>query len=142
MPEQWLIGLGLLLGTLLRLSSLEVGLVPTVVTLQGVIILIVGILYLAVGIGFLGRKRWSWTLGIIVSVIGIILNIVRLAFGNYGVVFLSSIIRFLLINESILSLIISLLILYYLMRPHVKAFFGKGPPMGDLMPPPPPPSTM
>ncbi len=136
-----LIGLGLLLGTLLAsqienqltiagypgLASLGGELVTTVVTLLGVIVLILGILYLAVGIGFFGGKGWAWTLGIIVSVISIVLGIVQLAFGNYG---------------SILSLIISLLILYYLMRPHVKAFFGKGPPMGPMMPPPPPPSTM
>ena len=121
-----LIGLGLLLGTLAAtvditnainnagypgLSSLGVGTLSALVIALGAVVAILGILYLAVGIGFFGGKRWAWTLGIIVSVIGIVLAIVQLAFGNYG---------------SILSLIISLLIVYYLMRPHVKTFFGKG----------------
>src|SRR5213594_4304617 len=121
-----LIGLGLLLGTLTAsvditsaitnagypgLASLGVGTISALIIALGAAILILGILYLAVGIGFFGGKRWAWNLGMIVSIIGIVLAIVQLAFGNYG---------------SILSLIISLLIVYYLMRPHVKTFFGKG----------------
>ena len=130
-----LIGLGLLLGTLAAsvditnainnagypgLSSLGVGTISALIIVLGAVILILGILYLAVGVGFFGGKRWAWTLGIIVSVIGIVLGIIQVAFGNYG---------------SVLSLIISLLIVYYLMRPHVKAFFGKGTSMAS-------PSTM
>jgi len=126
-----LIGLGLLLGTLAAsvdimnainnagypgLSSLGVGTISALIIVLGAVILILGILYLAVGVGFFGGKRWAWTLGIIVSVIGIVLGIIQVAFGNYG---------------SVLSLIISLLIVYYLMRPHVKAFFGKGTPMAS-----------
>lgn len=121
-----LIGLGILIGTLLAgeisnqlalagypgLSGLEAGLVGTVITVLGVVVLIMGILYLAVGIGFFGGKGWAWTLGVIVSVIGVVLAIIQIAFGSYG---------------SVLSLIIGGLILYYLMRPHVKTFFGKGP---------------
>ncbi|TMI07510.1 hypothetical protein E6H34_07945 [Candidatus Bathyarchaeota archaeon] len=126
-----LIGLGLLLGTLTAsvditsaitnagypgLSSLGVGTISALIIGLGAAILILGILYLAVGIGFLGGKRWAWNLGIIVSVIGIILDVIQMIGGNYG---------------SILSLIISLLIIYYLMRPHVKVFFGKGTPMAS-----------
>src|SRR5574341_1790137 len=124
-----LIGLGVLLGTLALtaditnaltqagypgLASLGVGLIATIVVIFGVIVLLIGILELATGIGFFGGKGWAWTLGIAVSVLNIILGIVQIAVGSYG---------------SIVSLIISLLILYYLMRPHVKAFFGKGPPI-------------
>jgi len=126
-----LIGLGLLLGTLTAsvditsaitnagypgLSSLGVGTISALIIGLGAAILILGILYPAVGIGFLGGKRWAWNLGIIVSVIGIILDVIQMIGGNYG---------------SILSLIISLLIIYYLMRPHVKVFFGKGTPMAS-----------
>lgn len=121
-----LIGIGLAVGTLLAtqiqsqltlagypgLSGLEAGLIGTIVMVLGVVILLMGILYLAVGIGFFGGKGWAWTLGVIVSVIGIVLAIVQIAFGSWG---------------SILSLIIGGLILYYLMRPNVKTFFGKGP---------------
>jgi len=124
-----LIGLGLLLGTLTAsvditnalttagypgLGSLGVATISALVIALGAVCLIVGILYLAVGIGFFGGKRWAWNLGIIVSVIGIVLNVIQMIGGNYG---------------SVLSLIISLLIIYYLMRPHVKVFFDKGTPM-------------
>ncbi len=127
-----LIGLGVLLGTLLAseisnqltlagypgLAGLDVGLISAIVIGLGVVVLILGILYLAVGIGFFGGKGWAWTLGMIVSVIGIILAIIQIAAGNVG---------------SIVSLLIGALILYYLMRPHVKAFFGKGPAMPPTM---------
>ncbi len=128
-----LIGLGLLLGTLVAsaeitnqltlagypgLAGLGVSLISTIVILLGVIVLILGILYLAVGVGFFGGKGWAWTLGVIVSIIGIILNVVQIAVGSFG---------------SVISLLIGLLILYYLMRPHVKSFFGKGPMMGPVM---------
>ncbi|OLC84491.1 MAG: hypothetical protein AUJ08_04020 [Thaumarchaeota archaeon 13_1_40CM_3_50_5] len=124
-----LIGLGLLLGTLTAsiditnaitnagypgLASLGVGTISALIIALGAAILILGILYLGVGIGFLGGKRWAWNLGIIVSVIGIVLNVIQMIGGNYG---------------GVVSLIISLLIIYYLMRPHVKVFFGKGTPM-------------
>ena len=128
-----LVGLGILLGTLATsieitnaltqagypgLGSLGIGLIATIVVVFGVIVLLIGILELATGIGFFGGKGWAWTLGIIVSALNIIIAIVEIAVGSYG---------------SVLSLIFSLLILYYLMRPHVKAFFGKGPPMGPMM---------
>src|SRR6266581_1692754 len=120
-----LIGLGLLLGTLTAsiditnaitnagypgLASLGVGTISALVIALGAAILILGILYLAVGIGFFGGKRWAWNLGIIVSVIGIVLNVIQMIGGNYS---------------GVVSLIISLLIIYYLMRPHVKVFFDR-----------------
>jgi uncharacterized membrane protein (DUF2068 family) len=121
-----LIGLGLLLGTLTAsvditraltnagypgLGSLGVGTLSALIIALGAAILILGILYLTVGVGFLGGKRWAWTLGIIVSVIGIVLDVIQMIGGNYN---------------SAVSLIISLLIIYYLTRPHVKIFFGRG----------------
>jgi hypothetical protein len=132
-----LIGLGLLLGTLATnaaianaiatsgypgLASLGVGTLSALLVALGAVILILGILYFAVGIGFFGGKGWAWTLGIIVSVVGIVLDIVQIGFGGYS---------------SILGLIIGILIIYYLMRPHVKAFFGKGPAVAGGMQPPP-----
>jgi hypothetical protein len=86
----------------------------------GAIALIIGLLELAYGIGFFGGKGWAWTLAIIGSILNIVVGIVTIAIGSFGSVF---------------GLIISLLILYYLTRPHVKAYFGKGTPMGPSMPP-------
>jgi hypothetical protein len=55
-------------------------------------------------------KRWAWTITLILSVIGIILAIASIALGNVG---------------AIVSIIIHGVVIYYLYRPNVKAFFGK-----------------
>ena len=132
-----LIGLGLFLGTLATsaaisnaiatsgypgLASLGVGTISALLIALGAIVLILGILYLFVGFGFFSGKPWAWTLGIIVSVVDIVLDIVQIVLGGYS---------------SILGLVIGLLIIYYLMRPHVKAYFGKGPAVAAPMQPPP-----
>src|SRR5436309_8934778 len=123
-----LIGLGLVIGTYAAsqvtsslatagfsgLASLGAGTIAAIITAIGAIALILGILYLAVGVGFLGGKGWAWTLGIIVSIIGIVLDVVQIGFGAYS---------------NVLGLIIGIIIVYYLTRPHVKAFFGTGSPM-------------
>jgi len=88
----------------------------------GAVLLIIGILELVYGIGFFGGKSWAWTLAIIGSVLNIIFGIVSIAFGSFGSVF---------------GLIISILILYYLTRTHVKAYFGKGPAAMGSSPMPP-----
>lgn len=100
------------------LASLTAGTIALVFTAIGAILLILGFLYLAVAVGFLGGRGWAWTLGMIGYIIGIVLNIVQIAFGAYS---------------SAAGLIIGIIIVYYLTRPHVKAFFGKG--GGTMMPP-------
>ncbi len=123
-----LIGLGLVIGTYAAsqvtsslasagysgLASLGAGTIAAIVTALGAIFLILGLLDLAVGVGFLGGKGWAWTLGMIVSVINIVLSGLQIAFGSY---------------PSAFGLVIWVIIAYYLTRPHVKAFFGRGSPM-------------
>ena len=76
----------------------------------GIIFLAVGIAFLVVTYGLWKGKRWAWTVTLILSVIGIILAIASLAVGNMG---------------AIVSIIIHGVVIYYLYRPNVKAFFGK-----------------
>lgn len=114
-----LAGLGGLIGgaALLGLSGVVASTYPggaAVAAVIGAVLLIIGILELVYGIGFFGGKGWAWTLAMIGSVLNIVFGIVSLAFGSTG---------------SIFGLIISIIILYYLTRPHVKAYFGKGPSM-------------
>lgn len=74
----------------------------------GTIMLIIGILSFVVAYGYWNGRGWAWTLGMVITVISLILDLLSLP-------------------EGALGLIISALILYYLTRPHVKAWFGKKP---------------
>lgn len=76
----------------------------------GLIFLVLGILGIAVGWGFWKGSGWAWILGVVFYVIGIILGVVSLALGDL---------------TSIVSIIIGALLVYYLFRPNVKAWFGK-----------------
>lgn len=76
----------------------------------GGILIILGIISFIVAWGLLKGKGWAWSLTLILSIISIIIGIVSLAAANFG---------------SIINIIIAGIIIYYLYRPHVKAFFGK-----------------
>src|SRR6058998_198155 len=92
---------------------------PTVGSLLGAIGLVIGgvvlffsIIWLATGVGFLHGRGWSWTLGVIFSILSLLGAIGALTIG--------------LITGGVGGLIFWGLMLYYLTRTHVKAFFGKG----------------
>ena len=55
--------------------------------------------------GLLKGKSWAWTITLILTIIGLVMSIISL---------------------NIIGVIIDVIILYYLFRPHVKAYFGKG----------------
>ena len=76
----------------------------------GGIVIAIGILSFVVAYGLLKGRRWAWTLTVILSIISIVLAAISIAAGSV---------------PSIISIIISGIILYYLYRPHVKAYFGK-----------------
>jgi hypothetical protein len=78
----------------------------------GAVLVAIAIVSFVVAYGLLKGKRWAWTVAIILSIISIVWNAITLVTAaNYG---------------GIISIIISGIILYYLFRPHVKAYFGKG----------------
>lgn len=95
-------------------QSVPIALLATLAYVLGALFLIFGIVELAIAIGFFGGKGWAWTLGIVANIILLIINVLTLP-------------------GSILGLVINIIILYYLTRPRIKAFFGKGPPMGPTM---------
>jgi uncharacterized membrane protein HdeD (DUF308 family) len=98
-----------ILAIIAGISSIAVG-VPLLVVLIGIGFIILGIVYLAVAYGLWKGKKWAWTITLVVSVISIIIGIASLATGNVG---------------AIIQIIISAVIIYYLYRPNVKAYFGK-----------------
>ncbi len=98
---------------------------PTVGSLLGAVGLIIGgvvfffsIIWLATGVGFLHGKGWSWTLGMIFSILSLLGAIGALTIG--------------LITGGVGGLIFWGLMLYYLTRTRVKVFFGKSGPLANL----------
>jgi uncharacterized membrane protein (DUF2068 family) len=76
----------------------------------GFALIAIAIAYFVMAYGLWKGKSWAWTITLILSVIGIIFAIASIAAGNIGAVF---------------HIIINAVIIYYLYRPNVKAFFGK-----------------
>ena len=76
----------------------------------GFVLVAISIAYFVMAYGLWNGKRWAWTITLILSGIGIILGIASIAVANIGAVF---------------HIILNAVIIYYLYRPNVKAFFGK-----------------
>ena len=72
--------------------------------------IILGIASLVVAWGLLKGAGWAWIITLIITIISIIANIISLAGGN---------------TASIIGIIIEGIIIYYLYRPNVKAYFGR-----------------
>jgi hypothetical protein len=78
----------------------------------GAVLVALAIVSFVVAYGLLKGRGWAWTISIILSIISIVWNAITLiTAANFG---------------GIINIIISAIILYYLHRPHVKAYFGKG----------------
>lgn len=103
-----IIGLSALFSTLPRVGSL----LGTFGFIIGAVVLFFSAIWLATGVGFLHGRGWSWTLGMIFSVLSLLGAISALAVG--------------LITGGVGGLVFWGLMLYYLTRTRVKAFFGKG----------------
>lgn len=102
--------------TLPRAGFLK-GFLGLIILVAAIVLLILGLISFLLAYGLWTGKGWAWTLTFIFSIIGILLGLVSLP-------------------AVIITILINVVILYYLTRPHVKAFFGKAPPP---VPPPPPP---
>jgi hypothetical protein len=103
-----IIGLSALFSTLPRVGSL-LGAFGLVI---GGVVLFFSLIWLATGVGFLHGRGWSWTLGVIFSILSLLGAIGALTIG--------------LITGGVGGVIFWGLMPYYLTRIHVKAYFGKG----------------
>jgi hypothetical protein len=88
-------------------------LIGSIATAIGGMLIAIAVASFIVGYGLLKGKRWAWTVAVVVTIISIIIDVFSIA----------SVVN---IVGGIISIIINGVILYYLYRPHVKAFFGKG----------------
>ena len=103
-----IIGLSAIASTLPSIGLL----VGTIGLVIGGVFLFFSLVWLATGFGFLHGKGWSWTLGMIFSILSILGAVGALTIG--------------LITGGIVGIFFWSLLIYYLTRTHVKAFFGKG----------------
>lgn len=79
-------------------------------TVMGIIFIASGLVYIALGIGCFLPRSWVWTVGVPVSIVSTMIGFISIPSSGAG---------------AILHVIVSLIILYYLFRPNVKAWFGK-----------------
>lgn len=80
----------------------------------GIILLVLGVIYLAVAVGFFTAKPWSWPLALVAFSIGIVLTLIMIAIAPTAN-----------LAGNIVGLIFALIIIFYLFRPNVKAYFGR-----------------
>jgi uncharacterized membrane protein (DUF2068 family) len=76
----------------------------------GGVLIAIGLAHFVVSYGLLKGKGWAWSIALIVSYIGVVIGIISIIGGNF---------------LSIVHLIIDIVIIWYLYRPDVKAYFGK-----------------
>jgi hypothetical protein len=79
-------------------------------TAIGAVLIILGIVSFIVAWGLLKAKGWAWIVTIILSIISLVIGVISLVGGNVG---------------SIVNIVIAGVIIYYMYRPHVKAYFGR-----------------
>jgi uncharacterized membrane protein (DUF2068 family) len=77
----------------------------------GVFGLIMGLLYLITAYGLFGLKPWAWMVAVVVQVLALVSHLAGFFQGQ--------------VAGAVVGLLIAGGILFYLMRPHVKAAFGR-----------------
>jgi hypothetical protein len=102
-----LIGLfGIVGGTGLLLNANTI-----LASLDALLAVVIGVLYVAAGFGFFRGEEWAWALGIIVSIVSLVVSIVEHPAAHaYGIP----------------GAIVAVIVIYYLTRPKVRVFFGRG----------------
>jgi hypothetical protein len=100
----------------------------------GAIVLAVGIGYLVVSYGLLKGKGWAWIVTVILTIIAIAVQIVSgITASMFNASFIDDTNSFVTgIIAQIVGIAINGVILYYLYRPNVKAFFGRSLPSTSI----------
>jgi hypothetical protein len=100
----------------------------------GTIVLAVGIGYLFVSYGLLKGKGWAWIITVILTIVAIVVQIVSgVTASMFNASFIDDSNSFVTgIIAQIVGIAINGVILYYLYRPNVKAFFGRSLPSRSI----------
>jgi hypothetical protein len=96
----------------------------------GAIVLAVGIGYLVVSYGLIKGMGWAWTTTVILTIISIVIQIISVVSASLVSASFFTDLNALVsgIIAHIIGIAINGVILYYLYRPNVKAYFGKSQP--------------
>ena len=81
-----------------------------IIPFLGAALIIIGLAYFVVAYGLWKGLKWAWIITLIVTVIAFISEIGSIIVGNVG---------------AVIPVIINAIIIYYLFRPNVKAYFGR-----------------
>ncbi len=106
-----LMAFGALASSMIGGLSLLGDIVGALVGVVGAIFLVFGLISFLLAYGLLKGRRWAWTVSLVFAILGLIFGILQML-GSPG--------------SGVLQVVISGIIIYYLYRPNVKSFFGKG----------------
>ena len=89
-------------------ASIITDLLSSTVSVIGRIMIIIGVVNFIIAYSYWNGEGWSWILGMILAILGIIIDLTTLPGG-------------------IIRIFIEISVIYYLTRPNVKTLFGKKP---------------
>ncbi|NLT38212.1 MAG: DUF2127 domain-containing protein [Methanomassiliicoccus sp.] len=103
-------GIMTLIGGVAAIGVTSTGILAPLGIVFGGFTILIGLFQLIIAWGLWTGKKWAWLLALIFGILGVIFGILGLIGGGF---------------TGIVSLLINAIIVYYLMRPEVKAFFGR-----------------
>jgi uncharacterized membrane protein (DUF2068 family) len=86
----------------------------SILTVLGAVLIPLGIASLIVAYGLFKGKRWAWSIAVVLSAIGIAINVVSLVTGSMAAM-----------AGTLVGIAINAIVLYYLSQRNVRQYFGK-----------------
>jgi uncharacterized membrane protein (DUF2068 family) len=86
----------------------------SILTVLGAVLIPLGIASLVVAYGLFKGKSWAWFVAVVLSTIGLVVNVISLVTANMGA-----------ITGALVGIAINAIVLYYLSRRNVRQYFGK-----------------
>jgi uncharacterized membrane protein (DUF2068 family) len=86
----------------------------SILTVLGAVLIPLGIASLVVAYGLFKGKSWAWLVAVVLSTLGLVVNVISLVTANMGA-----------ITGALVGIAINAIVLYYLSRRNVRQYFGK-----------------
>jgi uncharacterized membrane protein (DUF2068 family) len=85
-----------------------------ILTVLGAVLIPLGIASLVVAYGLFKAKSWAWLVAVVLSIIGVVVNVISLVTANMGAM-----------TGALVGIAINAIVLYYLSRRNVRQYFGE-----------------